>query len=63
MDRANVEYTALLVGKDISREEFKIKYPCAPGFPYTIIDDKIVGGIIETIKLFVEMGLVSSRKK
>lgn len=63
MNRADVEYTALLVGTDISREEFKTKYPNAVGFPYTIIDDKIIGGIMETIKLFVEMGLVSSRKK
>ena len=63
MDRANVEYTAILVGKDITREEFKIKYPSAAGFPYTIIDGEIIGGITETVKLFVEKGLVSSRKK
>ena len=63
MNRADVEYTALLVGKDISQQEFKTKYPNAVGFPYTIIDDKIIGGIIETVKLFVDMGLVSSQKK
>ena len=62
MNRADVEYTALLVGKDISREEFKTKYPHAAGFPYTIIDGEIIGGIIETVKLFVEKGLVSSKK-
>ena len=63
MSRANVEYTAILVGKDITREEFKLKYPLAAGFPYTIIDGEIIGGITETVKLFVEKGLVSSRKK
>jgi glutaredoxin 3 len=63
MNRADVEYTAILVGKDITREEFRIKYPVAAGFPYVIIDDKIIGGIVETVQLFVDMGLVSSRKK
>jgi len=63
MKRADVEYTNILVGKDITREEFKIKYPFAPGFPYTTIDEKEIGGITETVKLFVEKGLVSSKKK
>ncbi len=38
MRRADVEYNTILVGKDISRNEFKMKYPFASGFPYTIID-------------------------
>jgi glutaredoxin len=63
MRRADVEYTAILVGKDITREEFKIKYPFAPGFPYTIIDGEEIGGITETVKLFVEKGLVSSKRQ
>lgn len=63
MRRADVEYTAILVGKDITRKEFKIKYPFVSGFPYVIIDDEPVGGLVETVKLFVEKGLVSSKKK
>ena len=63
MKRADVEFTQILVGKDISLEEFKMKYPFAQGFPYTIIDEKEIGGLTETVKLFVEKGLVSSRKK
>jgi glutaredoxin len=63
MRRAKVEYTAILVGKDITREEFKMRYPFAQGFPYTVIDDNEIGGLIETVKLFVEKGLVSSGKK
>ena len=63
MKRADVEYKTILVGKDITREEFKIKYPFASGFPYTIIDDKEVGGLVETVKLFVENGLVTSKKQ
>lgn len=63
MRRADVEYTAFLVGKDITREDFRIKYPLASGFPYAIIDEEPVGGLVETVKLFVEKGLVSSKKK
>jgi glutaredoxin 3 len=63
MRRADVEYQTIVVGKDITREEFKIKYPFAPGFPYTIINDQEIGGLVETVKLFVEKGLVSSKKQ
>jgi glutaredoxin 3 len=63
MERAGVPYNATVVGKDITIEEFKELYPNASGFPYTIIDDEPIGGLIETVKLFVEKGLVSSRKK
>lgn len=63
MKRANVEATQILVGKDISLQEFKMKYPFASGFPYTIVDEKEIGGLVETVKLFVEKGLVSSKKK
>ncbi len=62
MRRASVDYTQIMVGKDISREEFKIKYPFISAFPFTVIDDKEIGGLVETVKLFVEQGLVSSKK-
>ena len=63
MDRAGVPYNSTLVGTDITREEFKELYPKASGFPYVIIDDEPIGGLMETVKLFVEKGLVSSKKK
>jgi glutaredoxin len=63
MKRTNLEYTNILIGRDITRKDFKIKYPFASGFPYVIIDDKEIGGLVETVKLFVEKGLVSSKKK
>ena len=63
MDRAGVPYNSTLVGTDITREEFKELYPKASGFPYVIVDDEPIGGLMETVKLFVEKGLVSSRKK
>jgi glutaredoxin 3 len=63
MERAGVPYDSTLVGTDITREEFKELYPRASGFPYVIVDDEPIGGLIETIKLFVEKGLVSSKNK
>jgi glutaredoxin 3 len=63
MERAGVPYDATVVGKDITKKEFTELYPKAPGFPYVIVDGEPVGGLIETVKLFVEKGLVSSKKK
>jgi hypothetical protein len=63
MKRASVPYTSTVVGQDISIEEFKKLYPNASGFPYVIVDGEPLGGIMETIKLFVDKGLVSSKKK
>ena len=63
MRRADVEYTSTLVGRDMTRSEFKEEYPQAFGFPYVIIDGEPIGGLVETVKLFVEKGLVSSQKK
>jgi glutaredoxin len=63
MSRADLEYTSTLVGRDITKTEFLSKYPEAPGFPYVIINDTPIGGLVETVKYFVENGLVSSRKK
>jgi glutaredoxin 3 len=63
MERAGIPYDSTLVGTDITREEFKELYPRASGFPYVIVDDEPIGGLTETVKLFVEKGLVSSKKK
>jgi len=63
MERADLPYTSYMVGEDINRKEFKEKFPQAIGFPYVIIDGEPVGGLTETVKLFVEKGLVTSRKK
>ena len=61
--RANVKYTSYLVGsKDISQQDFLTKYPFATGYPYVIIDGEIVGGLVETARLFLKKGLVSSGK-
>lgn len=61
MRRANLDYTSIVVGKDITREEFVQKYPQATGYPYTVIDGEPIGGLMQVIKLFVDKKLVSSK--
>ena len=50
------------VGKDISREYFKHEYPDAVGYPYVIVDGEPVGGLVETAKLLLQKGFVTSKK-
>ena len=44
-----------------SGEEVRVDYPEAGSFPYVIIDGEEVGGLVETARLFVETGIVSSK--
>ena len=46
----------------ISSDEIRAIYPEAGSFPYVIIDGEVVGGLVETAKLFVEKGIVSTKK-
>jgi glutaredoxin len=62
-ERAKVDYQEKKVGTDISLEEFKQHYPSISAFPYVVIDGEPVGFLMETAKLFVEKGLVSSKKE
>jgi len=61
--RAQVDSTIITVGTDITREEFKEKFPDVYGFPHVMIDGESVGGLVETAKLFLQKDLVSSKKK
>lgn len=60
--RANLEYTSVVVKKDITRQEFKHKFPEVDSFPHVVIDGTEVGGLTQTAKLLLEKGLVSSKK-
>ena len=61
-DRANVDYQTQEVGVDIPREDFTKLYPHVTGYPYVIIDEKEIGGLVETAKFFLKEGLVSVNK-
>lgn len=61
--RANADYTEVVVKEDITLEEFANKLPGITRFPFVVIDGEQLGGLVETVKLFVEKGLVSSKKE
>lgn len=61
MQRAGFEYEEILVVTDDQRLEFNQKYPAAKSYPYVIIDEEAIGGLLDTAKLFVEKGLVVSK--
>jgi glutaredoxin 3 len=41
--------------------QFYTECPDAKTYPYVIIDEEPIGGLVETAKLFIEKGLVSSK--
>ena len=62
LPRDHYEFQLIGIRKDGSWQ-FKQDFPDATGFPYVIIDGEKVGGLVETAKLFLQKGIVSSRKK
>ena len=64
MARANLEYTETLWDSmsPIEQRELQNKYPDVQAFPVVIIDDEFIGGLVDTAKLFLKKGLVSSRQ-
>ena len=60
--RADVKYQMVLIETEQEREQFRKDFPRAGGYPYVLVDGKHVGGLVETAKLFLEKGLVSSSK-
>lgn len=57
--RADLSAEIILVE---DKAEFASKYPNAKGYPWVIIDDEEIGGLVDTASLLVKKGLVSSRK-
>jgi glutaredoxin len=61
-ERANVEWEEVVCeGQNLGR--LSRDYPDAVSYPYIIVDGEPVGGLVETAKLFLQKGLVSSKKK
>ena len=61
--RADVEYVEIKLKRDISVEAFNKSFPSINQFPFVVIDETPVGGLVETVQMFVSEGLVSSKKK
>ena len=63
MEMANItDYKKYVVGADIDRDIVREKFPEVTGYPVISIDEKTYD-VISAAKLFVEKGLVSSKKK
>lgn len=60
--RAKTEYQEILLSDNLLIEEFQKKYPNIQQLPYVIIDEVPVGGLIETVKYFVENKIVTGKK-
>ena len=60
--RADVEYELVVVTSDQERQNFREKFPTAVGYPHVLIDGQEYPGLVPVAKLFVEKGLVSSKK-
>ena len=58
-----LEITTIHVGRDISKDYFKLEHPDAIGFPYVLLDGEPLGGLVETAKLLLQKGYVSAKKK
>ena len=58
-----IKVDLIKIGKDISKEYFEYQYPDAVGFPYVIVDDEHIGGLVDTAKLLLRKGFVSTKKK
>ena len=61
--RAKTDYTEVMVKRDVTLEEFTNMYPRVTNFPFVVIDGIEIGDLVETVKLFVSKGLVTSSKK
>ena len=61
--RANVSYDEVMVNKDITMTEFRDLYSHITLFPFVVIDNEEVGGLVETAKLFLANGLGNPPRK
>ena len=61
MQRAGFEYEEINCDSKNARMQFYTDCPDAKTYPYVIIDEEPIGGLVETAKLFIEKGLVSSK--
>jgi glutaredoxin len=64
LDRADLQYTEVLVSSLPAEEkkELKEKYSDMISYPYAVIDNELIGGLVPVAKLLLQKGLVSSGK-
>ena len=61
--RVDLDYTEYRLGQDFDREQFTDMFPNASGYPQLVIDGECIGGLTDSVRYFVEKGMVSSGMK
>ena len=62
LKRAEVQYSEKKLDVDFTVKELFEQFPQVTGYPVMVIDGEYIGGVVESVKYFVEKGLVSSKK-
>lgn len=47
LNARKMEYTAMKIGEEISREDFVEKFPDVRSAPLVVIDDEVIGGFVD----------------
>lgn len=63
MERVGLEYKEYRLNRNLTMEEYKKYFPDETSFPRLIIDEKPIGDLTESVRYFVERGMISSSKK
>ena len=62
MDRVGLEYSEYRLDRNLTMEEYHKYFPDHSSFPRLIIDEKPIGDLTESVRYFVERGMISSSK-
>ena len=58
LELAKVEYRVYKLGIDFTREQFIAEFGRSSSFPSILVDDKLIGGCLDTFKYLEEKNLV-----
>ena len=58
LEIAKVEYRVYKLGIDFTREQFIAEFGRSSSFPRILVDDKLIGGCLDTFKYLEEKNLV-----
>jgi len=58
LEIAKVEYRVYKLGIDFTREQFIAEFGKSSSFPRILVDDKLIGGCLDTFKYLEEKNLV-----
>lgn len=62
MDRVGLEYKEYRLNRNLTMEEYEKYFPNQTSFPRMIVDETPIGDLTESVRYFVERGMISSSK-